>query len=320
MKILHTLLFMICFLDAPSRARADYSQDNSIIQQNGTTSIVLPEHQLAEESLQIRTITPLSFLEWSEDNHNDAFTSLNKVMAVWEMYKQVNQNLVFGKIQFDNPDSFSWEIVPYLTTDNKLMFYQQQISVLWNVIFGGRELTDGEKVHQTAVYRSYFQDSINIDAQPYAHSNPNDPFSKSEVIERQRVLEGQLVNVLYDYAPMGFGGERLHFLIVPKARKVAFVELSADENKEAMSLTQKLITHFKTTREIQEAYLFHKTGEDAGQTVPHWHMHVILIANTAQGIFGKLESLKKMLFGSSPLSDEELKEKVTAYRSELSGI
>ena len=58
---------------------------------------------------------------------------------------------------------------------------------------------------------------------------------------------------------------------------------------------------FKQTRKAEDIYLFHKTGIDAGQTVPHWHMHLIVTANKTQGFFGKLTVLKNMLFGSSPM-------------------
>ncbi len=65
-----------------------------------------------------------------------------------------------------------------------------------------------------------------------------------------------------------------------------------------------------------QAHIFHKTGKDL-QTVPHWHMHIIIVSNFAQSFFGKLKILKNMVLGSSPLNAQDLSQKVRRLREEF---
>ena len=80
-----------------------------------------------------------------------------------------------------------------------------------------------------------------------------------------------------------------------------------------MELAQKLIDHFQG----EEVHMLHKSGIDAGQTVPHWHLHLIITEGKADSRFGKLKMLKGMVMGTSPLKDHVLKERVTSFRQEL---
>jgi diadenosine tetraphosphate (Ap4A) HIT family hydrolase len=58
----------------------------------------------------------------------------------------------------------------------------------------------------------------------------------------------------------------------------------------------KLIDHFKIRRKtVKNVYLLNKTGIDAGQTVKHWHLHVIFSTNKAQDFWGGMTVIKNIL-------------------------
>ncbi len=246
---------------------------------------------------------------------------LQKTVAIWKEKGIADQYLVYGKEQPGTGVPFNWEAVPYYKPRTIIGRIWQQLSVLYRITFGGATASLTQRQKQIKEYKTSFEDSSELIQKQIKKVDDtivgHDAFCKDEVIDKQSVLKGRTVNVLYNYAPIGFGGERLHFLIVPKKHRTRFSDLAEEEYLEATKLTQALSKHFYKTRSIQNGHIFHKTGEDAGQTVPHWHMNMILTANKAQGFFGKLTVLKNMLFGSSPMKDAALKEKVQSLRSEL---
>lgn len=291
-----------------------------IVEEMRAVNIVIPEKPLAHQSLQITTSPHKRYEEWNKQVRSDTYTSLQKIVSVWNASGIAEQYLVYGKQESDQP-SFSWEAIPYSKTDNTIGRLWQQFLVLWRITFGGGSDSETTKQKQRDEYKRSFQEYSSSPPQIAQITDQvtsgNDAFCQSDVIEKQQVLEGRTTRVLYNYAPIGFGGERLHFLLVPKAHKPKFSDLSREEYLEATEFAQKIMTHFSHSREIQSVYLFHKTGAEAGQTVPHWHMHMILTSNKAQNVFGKMTVLKNMLFGSSPMNDHELKERVKKLHSEL---
>ncbi|PWU15022.1 MAG: hypothetical protein C5B45_03355 [Chlamydiae bacterium] len=99
-----------------------------------------------------------------------------------------------------------------------------------------------------------------------------DAFCTQKIIEKQRVFEGRLINILYDYAPIG--PEKVHLLLVPKEHREKFSDLTKEEFLEIDDLSQKLIHFYKDKnpdRRDSAVHVFDKTGALAGQTVPHWH-------------------------------------------------
>ncbi len=291
-----------------------------VVEQYNNIDVNVPAQQLANKSMQVSTSDAKLYSDWTRNDHSDSFTMLQKVASVWKKNGIAEQYLVYGKIQTGSEVPFNWEIVPYYKPSTSMGSIWQQLCILWNISFGGATLSETQKQHQIREYKELFEGSQDISEKVYTTVIGNDVFCKPEVNHKQSVLEGKTIRVLYNYSPIGFGGERLHFLIVPKEHRVDFGAVEGEEYAEASALTQKLVKHFYGTRPIQEVYLFHKTGKDAGQTVPHWHMHVIMTSNSAQNIFGKLTVLKNMLFGSSPMKDCELRDKVVSLRAELNYI
>lgn len=265
-----------------------------------------PKRTLLPNSVDVRTTDNKTFFEWTKENHRDSHALMSLLSR---NLGAIDRNLICGKVQ---DDSFSWQVVPYLKCNNFLTRAVQQIKVLWRIVFGGVEVPEKER-RQLAVDVPILQESPEVKGK--------DPFCTGQAIDKQWVIQGKKVDVLFNFAPIGFGGEKLHFLVVPKAHRAVFAEVSPEEYAETMELTEKLLSRLKESRKsIKSIYLFNKSGKDAGQVIDHWMLQVICCTNAAQDIFGKLQVLKNILFGSSRMSDKALSERVTILRAELEGI
>ncbi len=253
------------------------AQQRVILQEAGA-QVVIPATQLAKGSFQITA--------------NDSAVSyrlMQRVAAYWE----TRPFLVYGT-------QGNWDMVPCETTSNA---YWQQLNVIWRVLFGG-----------TPTVAS----SSEITLPPYIHKvdqnmKGNDPFCDPNVIQKQQVFEGRRIRVIYNYAPIG----SMHFLLVPKEHRKDFRELTEDEYSEAERLSQFVINKLKEQGPIHQTYLFHKTGKEAGQTVEHWHLHLIATENTQNDVLSKLQFLFRMTFGASPLPANTLAQRVAHYQKLL---
>lgn len=299
------------------------------IESNDSVYVKIPKKPLTRNSLQIGTLKGRSYVNWTSEDHSNAFISLKKTVAVWEKQGR-NQYLVYGKEQLGkerlkNKTAFRWEFVPYKPIPIIGCIWQRFV-VLCRIIFGGTTLSEIQKKKQLKDYKVLFEglpSPLQEQAEKVSEvAKDNDAFCKSEVIKSQRVLEGESINVLYDYAPIDLDGEKLHFLVVPKVHKEKFSELSEVEYLEATKLSQQLITQLSRSKErdIQDIHLYHKTGKDAGQIVPHWHMHMIFTSKKVQSFWEKLIVFKKMLVGPSKIKDKDLEDKVNSLRTELSPV
>lgn len=286
------------------------TQDSSLL-------TLIPNKQLLSGSLQV-SAPEKKFSELSSLDHENSYLFIQKIANVWKQSHFTDQYLLYAKVD-EKP--FHWEMVPYQKCRTFIGRAVQQIQVLWRTIFGGIEISKQEMQDQvqnfTHLLRTFPEISQSLDVP----SQGSDSFCKTNTIDRQWVITGDKVNVLFNYAPIGFGGERLHFLVVPKNHRETFTDVTKDEYSESMTLTNRLIDHFTENRKtVENAYLLHKTGIDAGQTVKHWHLHVIFSMNKAQDIWGKFTVFKNILLGSSPMKKEDLALKVNSFREELNKI
>jgi len=256
-----------------------------------------PQYGLVAGSQQIKHKTKEQLNSWTQTDH---VASLKKM-------KQLAQESSYMLISKPNSGRFNWEYVPYAPCSTPVGRIIQQLQVVWRLAFGG------VATHTCA---------LPAPAKPAPAHAPNDAFCTKSTIEKQWVITGKKVNVLFNYAPIGLGGkEKLHFLIVPKAHRARFTDVTQAEYSESMQLATKLVAHITKTRSCSHAYLFHKTGQDAGQSVPHWHMHLIFAQTPMQDFFGKLQVVKNILLsGSSPMKSEQLAQRVAELRRELEFI
>lgn len=284
-----------------------YNEDRSL-------SAAIPGKQLLDKSLSI-SAAGKKFTAWSEQNHADSYHFMQQIAQAWKNSHFTHQYLIYGKID-SNP--FSWEIVPHQKCRTFIGRIAQQILVLWRTIFGGITAPKVSREKQFKNYERLFNNSPKVIEPEGLANKGTDSFCKNETIERQWVITGKKVNVLFNYAPIGFGGEKLHFLVVPKEHRKNFTDVTCEEYCESLALTSKLVDHFSKTRNsVKNVYLLNKTGIDAGQTVNHWHLHAIFSTNSAQDFWGKITVLKNILFGSSPMKKDDLEKKVKALREEF---
>ncbi len=278
-------------------------------------SIQVPKAPLGPYSLQVTDLQQKSFLSWSLKDHKKSFSLLHKVVQAWKERNIGDNYLVYGKC-FSDKNSFSWEAVPCPFSSSTAFF--GQFLILWRLTWGGASQLSQEEISwkeaQQKLLQSTGQDKTLLPAKRHFGL---DPFCNKKILDKQTVFEGKLVRVLYDHAPLALGEERLHFLVIPKEHAIFFHDLQEKEYVEMMEVAQKIIRYFFKNSSAKEAYLFHKNGKMAGQSVPHFHMHLVFTSGAVEEFLGKVSVLRKMLMGSSPMSLEELKKKVESFRLAL---
>ena len=259
--------------------------------------IVVPEYALASGSLQV---CPKN----NQFNQQEAFLLLQKIAAVWKEQGVVDY-LIYRK-----SDELSWEIVPYYQNHSvwdRFNSIIRQLFVLACVSFDRCFVRNREIVF--AKYKDQF--SSPLPSQEKTTRVAQDVFCNPEIVARQCVLSGQYINVLYNYAPINAGKDQLHFLLVPKMHREGFSDLTPEEYAEVVQLTEKLCSIFDMT-----SYQYHKTGTLAGQTVAHWHQHLVFV-EPGYSWLGKLSVLFRMAVPPSPLTPKELEMRVDKLKGQL---
>ncbi|MBY0529397.1 MAG: HIT family protein [Rhabdochlamydiaceae bacterium] len=290
--------------------------EDVIVVQGTSLNIVIPKAPLSHGSVQIIPQSDAShFSQWSTQQHQEAHSLIQRVANAFKK-EGITDYMVYGK---ESPDaSFRWEVVPYTRSNwscvNIFWRFWQQFKVLWKISFGGGSYSNEERQNIAETLRKNLDPSAAVAAVPKAVKT--DPFCNPEIIKKQCVFEGKHINVLYDYAPLTLGKDRLHFLLVPKHHCSKFTELTAEEYIESKKISQKLQKHYQA-KGFNTAYQFAKTGLQAGQTVPHYHEHIVFTDTKTQESLGKLRVLGRMLFGSSALKKDELQSRVAALKVEL---
>lgn len=138
------------------------------------------------------------------------------------------------------------------------------------------------------------------------------PFCDPAVLARQVCYEDALAQVLYTHKPVVPG----HCLILPKRHVERYEALTDGEMLALGQLVRKVDQavqeQFGTTGYLQ----LQKNGSEAGQTVPHVHIHYI---PKKAGDSSSLLFLFKMYIANlkGPISPEEMEKQVSALRARL---
>lgn len=120
------------------------------------------------------------------------------------------------------------------------------------------------------------------------------------VFATNSIYEDDMFNVILDAGPATKG----HALILPKEHYENLFELPIEVAGEAMKLAKKLSAKMVKTLGADGLNIVQNNGECAGQTVMHYHLHIIpRYANDGQHILwqpttpkdGELEEIKDML-------------------------
>jgi diadenosine tetraphosphate (Ap4A) HIT family hydrolase len=309
MKIIrYFLLFTMSLLSLHGAVDADVMTDAI-----GNMDLVVPEHPLSSGSLKIyphdRRYT--HFTEWQQQDFSATYHLIQKIVRVWEC-KGINSYWIYGQEVQDSTTPFSWEVIPFT---NEGSSFWKHFRVFWNLSFGNKYLSKEERYAIAQDVLDEMQTCTKENAVPEA-SEKYDAFCNPDVIARQLVFEGKEVYLLYNYAPVVTSGEKLHFLIIPKQHRLRLSDLTETEYVEAMELMQALINHY-AQKGYRAMFAYDKSGPLAGQTVPHWHEHLIFISTKSEEFFGRMTILKNMLLGPKALPKDELVARVQALREEL---
>ncbi|MDN3507571.1 MAG: HIT family protein, partial [Simkaniaceae bacterium] len=222
------------------------------------------------------------FPEHTEQDHHETYAIMQKAA------QNHDQFFVHGRVKAN--EKFQWTFIPYEKCESWVTRIWQQLKVLMALTFGGSAET--LQVNQDANFTEPTGGTCKSD----------DAFCRTDVITKQLVFEGTDVNLLFNYAPIG----NSHFLIVPKQHRSTFHALTKAEYTESAQIAQKIANVYAD----QTIYMNHKSGKDAGQSVPHWHMHVIVLDNVSDELTGRLHVLWKMLMPVFPLSKEALAKRI----------
>lgn len=90
-------------------------------------------------------------------------------------------------------------------------------------------------------------------------------------IPTNTIYEDDMFRVILDAAPASKG----HALILPKEHYANLYEIDTETAGEAMKLAKKLAIHMTEVLKCDGFNLVQNNGEVAGQTVFHFHLHLI---------------------------------------------
>lgn len=89
-------------------------------------------------------------------------------------------------------------------------------------------------------------------------------------IPSNKVYEDELCFAFYDIAPQAPS----HFLVIPKAHISSVAEVNS-ENSGLLAHIFEVIAAVTASKGIESYRVVSNIGEQAGQTVPHLHFHVL---------------------------------------------
>lgn len=90
-------------------------------------------------------------------------------------------------------------------------------------------------------------------------------------ISSNTIYEDDMFRVILDAAPASKG----HALIIPKGHYTDLYEIDTEVAGQAMRLAKKLAGHMRDVLKCDGFNLVQNNGEVAGQTVFHFHLHLI---------------------------------------------
>ena len=85
------------------------------------------------------------------------------------------------------------------------------------------------------------------------------------------IYEDDMFRVILDAAPASKG----HALIIPKEHYANIYEIDTEAAGEAMKLAKKMAAHMTEKLKCDGFNLLQNNGEIAGQTVFHFHLHLV---------------------------------------------
>ena len=192
------------------------------------------------------------------------------------------------------------EFVPVKKAGNPLTRYGRQLILLF------------KHAIKTPI-RPFYQKESFTPAKPIDTKEGTNDFFCQDRAKDQVIWEGKHINILYPDNPI----THRHFLFATKKHRDSFKDITKEEFVEVIDLARRVGNLFHG-----ENYLLCKTSFDAGQTVPHFHLHLIIAENRVEGIYGRLKIAMNIIFNMIPffstrLRGEALLKNVEHYKGEL---
>lgn len=128
----------------------------------------------------------------------------------------------------------------------------------------------------------------------------------SGAILSNTIYEDDLFRVILDASPASKG----HALIIPKEHYANLYEIDTDVAGEAMKLAKKLAIHMTRVLKCDGFNLVQNNGEVAGQTVFHFHLHLIPRYND-------MKNDNVLIWNHETYTQEEMKEICMEITKEL---
>ncbi|MGH2612030.1 MAG: HIT family protein, partial [Rhabdochlamydiaceae bacterium] len=247
------------------------------IEGEGDLKNSIPRQALASDSLFIE--------QKGQENPSELFRMVKKVAQFWE------QQGIFNYLVYKSSADQGWEMVPTQGSEqslwDRICGFTRQLNVLAKVTFGRSSVSNPERKRVFTKYQELQSFQVKETAET-VNQVVKDVFCKETVINSQLLWEGKHVRVLYNYAPIGKEG--LHFLLIPKIHKERLSQLSQDEFEEIQTFAATLIKQYPN----HLCYRYNKTGKLSGQTVPHFHEHVVFVL-PQHDRWGKLSVFFRMI-------------------------
>lgn len=311
MSVFVTALLNWCPFVSGAQGTTSVCNEEMTVFTDSSMQTVVPKRPLIQGSVQICPLEGGVSEKNSSRQTLDVHTLIKKIVRCWESKGPVDY-LVYQKIT-DDPQGLYKEIVPYNPTKSRLW---QEIKVLWHIGFGGVSTTRIDRQKVLLSLQKSQSGASGVTSSQKRGSSGGDVFCSKSVIDTQCVFEGKEINVLYNYAPIVGGEQKLHFLLVPKQHRERLTELFPSEYCEVVKLSRRIAQLYQK-KGYSTVYVFDKNGASAGQTVFHWHEHVVIPEVKRHPFWDMVAVVRNILFGATKLSHKELQKRVMEFRQEL---
>lgn len=282
----------------------------ALILVDGADELVASEYPLGVGALDVRLTVPKDYLQWDEQQLRSAYGLLQTVTTLWRDSRFADDYLLQGRC---STEPFRWQIVPYPEHSQWKL-----VKIIYHVAFGAPQLSEEERGQLSEQMRHGLAGAYPVHVKDRSGDKRVDAFCNPSIVTRQTVYSGERVTVLQDYAPNRGSVDHLHFLVIPKACKKEFAELSAGEFVEIQQVTQRLVGLFRE-KGYPIAYLFSNNGINSGQSVPHFHQHIVFVKDEVEGLWDKWARFFAYLIPSKPLPRDRV-DALTEKHKKLIGI
>ena len=197
------------------------------------------------------------------------------------------------------------EFVPVKEAGNPLTRYWRQLTLLFKESVITPSYGDAKKENFSAVEPQ--------DTKPQDTTGGATDFFCQDRAKAQVIWKGKMIKILYPDNPT----VKHHFLFVTKEHRDSFKDITKEEFLEVIDLAKRVGDIFEG-----KSFILCKTGFDAGQTVPHFHLHLMIMQSKSEGFFARLKIFANIVFHTIPffstrLRGQELLDKVEVYKEKL---